>query len=177
KDPVVVASYNFAEVKHALDHAVCKVLVMDHGFVENHTATDRRLALGFSASFFAIGGAAYGHFNDFHESKIAVGACIVLYTILSGIMMYLNYFVDKNIVFEGKKFGNSEKKAPMTIRVTAKCSKKDAQYTVSVDVSGNKPVKNSVSKSFGDWIDEDGEIVADALAADVASLLVHKKSQ
>ncbi|KAJ3122257.1 hypothetical protein HK100_012072, partial [Physocladia obscura] len=64
--------------------------------------------------------------------------------------------------------------------VSAKCNKSAAEYTVSVRLSGGvkkKEFKNSVTKSFGAWIDEDGELVPQPLAVDISSLLIDKKSQ
>ncbi|KAJ3068364.1 Signal peptidase complex subunit 2 [Podochytrium sp. JEL0797] len=176
--PVIINNYNIAEVKHALDDAVRKILAMDHKFVENHTHTDLKLLLGFTSCFFAIGGALYGHFNDFQESKLIVLVCVVVYSILNGAMLGYGMFIEKDVVFVGTRKDPIIRTDPIEkVIVNAKCKKATAEYTVTVHVTGKKELKNTMTKSFGAWFDEDGELVAENLAGDISSLLVDKKSQ
>ncbi|KAJ3030360.1 UNVERIFIED_CONTAM: hypothetical protein HDU68_009285 [Siphonaria sp. JEL0065] len=201
KSPVVINNYNIAEVKHALDDAVRKILIHDHKFVENHAHVDRKLFLGFSSCFFAIGGALYGHFNDFQESKPLVFLCIVLYSLLNGGMLLYGMVVEKDIVFVGTRkddlvrtvspfyytsclkgrglfIASSVKKDPKeVVVVTAKCKKATAEYTFTLKLSGKKEITNTRTQSFGAYFDEEGELVGEPLVRDVGSLLVDKKSQ
>ncbi|KAI9330284.1 signal peptidase complex subunit 2 [Obelidium mucronatum] len=178
KNPVIIKHYNVAEVKHALDGAIRKILVSDFKFKENHSHTDRKLLLGFSSCFFAIGGALYGHFNDFQESKLLVFLCIVLYSILNGGMLLYGMFIEKDIVFVGTRKDDLVRTDPEeTVIVRAKCKKATAEYTVSLQLSGKKEVGNKRTASFGEYFDEEGELVGEALVKDVSSLLVDKKSE
>ncbi|KAJ3239627.1 hypothetical protein HDU81_005608 [Chytriomyces hyalinus] len=172
--PVTVNNYNIAEVKHALDDSVRKILTKDHKFIEDNTHVDRKLLLGFSSCFFAIGGALYGHFNDFQESKLLVTIAIVLYSILNSSMLLYTWFVEKDTIFVGVRKGNGSDEK---ILVSAKCNKAKAEYFVKLTISGKKTVSNAFTKSFGTWFDVDGELAADVLVRDVGSLLVDKKSQ
>ncbi|KAJ3290135.1 hypothetical protein HDU79_003498 [Rhizoclosmatium sp. JEL0117] len=178
KSPVIINNYNIAEVKHALDDAIRKILRDDHKFVENHAHMDRKLLLGFSSCFFAIGGAAYGHFNDFQESKLLVFICIVLYSILNGGMLLYGMFVEKDTVFVGTRKDPILRNEPEEkVVVTAKTNKAKAEYTFAIHLSGKKSISNTLTKSFGAYFDEEGELVGEPLIDDVGSLLVDKKSQ
>ncbi|KAJ3068366.1 hypothetical protein HDU98_008453 [Podochytrium sp. JEL0797] len=141
-------------------------------------ATDLKLLLGFTSCFFAIGGALYGHFNDFQESKLIVLVCVVVYSILNGAMLGYGMFIEKDVVFVGTRKDPIIRTDPIEkVIVNAKCKKATAEYTVTVHVTGKKELKNTMTKSFGAWFDEDGELVAENLAGDISSLMVDKKSQ
>ncbi|KAI8616913.1 microsomal signal peptidase 25 kDa subunit-domain-containing protein [Chytriomyces sp. MP71] len=181
--PIQINTYNIAEVKHALDDSVRKILKQDHGFTEDNTHVDRKLALGYAACFFAIGSAAYGHLNDFAETRVLVGLGIVLYSFFNSAMLLYTWLVEKETVFVGVRTDELRIDPDEKVTVTAKCNKHAGEYSVSLTLTGGSKKKSGAarktqfSKSIGCFFDVDGELVASPLVRDVGALLADKKSE
>jgi len=94
---------NASDLKNACDDALKRFLSHPELFRQNHVHTDVRLALGWSSVFVAFGTGLYGWKIDFEKSKPVVWAGVILYVILSIVQTLYAYFIERDIVFLGKR--------------------------------------------------------------------------
>jgi len=102
-EPVQINNYNITELKHTLDDAVKRYLGRPDNYSQNHTHTDVRLGLGYTAVLVAAATGFYSWKISFGESRLGVIAGVVAYMLLSGAQMLYAYFIEGDTVFVGKR--------------------------------------------------------------------------
>ncbi|KZV93029.1 hypothetical protein EXIGLDRAFT_749364 [Exidia glandulosa HHB12029] len=103
RDAVKVNNASANEMKIACDDAVKRFLAQPGAFNTIHMHTDVRLLLGWGAVIVAALTGLYGWKMEFEKAKPVVTAGVVLYMILSSAQTLYAYFIEQNIVFEGKR--------------------------------------------------------------------------
>jgi len=103
REVVKVNNANPTELKNACDDAVKRYLSRPTLFSQNFTHADIRLALGWASVFIAAGTGLYGYKVEFEQSKPIVWAGMILYVLLTGVQTLYSYFVEGNIVYQGKR--------------------------------------------------------------------------
>ncbi|KLO14129.1 hypothetical protein SCHPADRAFT_826911 [Schizopora paradoxa] len=103
REVIKVNNMNMTELKNACDDAVKKLLSQPDLFIENHTHTDVKLALGWASVLIAGATALYGWKVEFEQSKPLVWTGVILYVILTSLSTLYSFFVEKNTVFVGKR--------------------------------------------------------------------------
>ncbi|KAI8823043.1 signal peptidase complex subunit 2 [Fimicolochytrium jonesii] len=101
ENPIKVNIKNATELKHTLDDAIKRILVLDHKFTESHTHTDRRLLLGYLSVIFAAYATAYSYYVPFPECKTVLTVCVAAYFALNGAMVAYIQFVERDTLFVG----------------------------------------------------------------------------
>ncbi|EIN08513.1 hypothetical protein PUNSTDRAFT_87955 [Punctularia strigosozonata HHB-11173 SS5] len=181
KDVVKVNNANLTELKNACDDALKRFLSRPDLFKQIHTHTDVRLALGWGSVFTAAATGYYGWKVEFEKSKPLVWAGVILYVVLSAIQTLYAYFIERDIVFVGRR--KTFEKRIVTDRITVTSSTatprsttttastaNSPSYTVSLTLiqssNGGKSLLGkhqvSVTAPFAEWFDEKG--VMDVLA-------------
>ncbi|KZO94190.1 microsomal signal peptidase 25 kDa subunit [Calocera viscosa TUFC12733] len=102
-EPVKINNAHMREIKDALDDAIRRMLTRPDQFKQNHMHTDVKLALGWGAVLVAGATGLYGYFVEFEKAKIGVAVGVVLYGLLSTLQYLYQWFVEKDIVFVGKR--------------------------------------------------------------------------
>jgi len=103
EDVTKINNMNPSDLKNACDDALKRFLSHPELFRPNFIHTDVRLALGWSSVFVAFGTGLYGWKIDFEKSKPVVWAGVILYVILSLVQTLYAYFIERDIVFLGKR--------------------------------------------------------------------------
>jgi len=103
EDVTKINNMNASDLKNACDDALKRFLSHPDLFRQNFIHTDVRLALGWSAVFVAFGTGLYGWKIDFEKSKPVVWAGVILYVILGLVQALYAYFIERDIVFLGKR--------------------------------------------------------------------------
>jgi len=103
RDVVKVNNANVTELKHACDDALKRCLSRPELFKQIHLHTDVRLGLGWLSVFVAAGTALYGYKIEFEKSKPVVAAGLILYLVLTGLQTLYAYFIERDVVFVGKR--------------------------------------------------------------------------
>jgi hypothetical protein len=91
--PIVIDNYNAAELKHTLDDTICRVLAEDFHYKVNHTHTDRKLLLGYTACLIAGAATAYSYFVPFPECKPVLAACVIACVVFLSIGVSLRLMI------------------------------------------------------------------------------------
>ncbi|CAG8524240.1 8476_t:CDS:2 [Diversispora eburnea] len=143
------------DLKNACDDGIQK-------FSQIHTHADIKLILGYLSCGFAMFGGYYGHITPFNDSKMVVIQCVIVYLILNLISFIYTFFIEKDIIFDGKKQDDSIN-YKITIHTNSKRYSDIYNITfefVGKETTGNKvSIRNSnfsISKSFGYWFDVNG---------------------
>lgn len=103
RDLVKVNNANLVDLKNACDDILKRFLSRPELFKQIHTHTDVRLALGWASVLVAAGTAYYGWKVEFETSKPVVWAGMIVYVVLAIAQTLYAYFVEKDIVFVGKR--------------------------------------------------------------------------
>ncbi|KAJ3189768.1 Signal peptidase complex subunit 2 [Gaertneriomyces sp. JEL0708] len=193
-EPIKIATNNALELKHTLDDALRKILVDDLKFKEIHTHPDTRLAIGYAACAFAAFGSGYSYFIPFADSKLILALCVAAYFILNGVLVLYAKYVEQNIIFQGVKEDPLGLDPNKRIVVRTDNKRYTAEYTikfelvdaakhisaVAKDRKGGRVVAEktlqaestvTISKTFGDYFDEEGTFAARALWKDVSTVV------
>ncbi|KAM0749607.1 hypothetical protein T439DRAFT_381194 [Meredithblackwellia eburnea MCA 4105] len=101
--PHKVNTANLAELKSACDECVKEYFGRPTAFSQSHTHEDIRLALGWSSTIIAFASAYYGYRTEFQESKFWVTVGVALYMLLSGASALYSQYIEKNVIFVGKR--------------------------------------------------------------------------
>ncbi|KAJ3195722.1 hypothetical protein HK101_011234 [Irineochytrium annulatum] len=179
KNPVVINHYNSAEVKHALDDSLRRILVEDYKFKEDHTHTDRKLIMGYTACLFAAGSTLYSHLVPYPDCRLVLIVSVAAYFILNGLMLGYAVKVEKEVIFVGY-----QKEKNMKIVVSSVNKRFTPDYSLTLKLTGmdgtaktSLPRRNrkvgslTMAKNVGSWFDVDGELAADVFHFDVSTLL------
>ncbi|KAH7097018.1 microsomal signal peptidase 25 kDa subunit-domain-containing protein [Auriculariales sp. MPI-PUGE-AT-0066] len=103
RELVRVNNASATELKIACDDAVKRFLSQPSAYKMNNLHTDVRLALGWGSVIVSGLTGLYGYKNDFEKAKPVVWAGVILYVILSSLQTLYAYFIEQNIIFEGKR--------------------------------------------------------------------------
>jgi len=103
REVIKVNNMNMTELKNACDDAVKKLLSQPDLFIENHSHTDVKLALGWASVLIAGATALYGWKVEFEQSKPLVWTGVILYVILTSLSTLYSFLVEKNTVYVGKR--------------------------------------------------------------------------
>ncbi|KAJ3216814.1 hypothetical protein HDU67_008900 [Dinochytrium kinnereticum] len=179
RSPVVINNYNSAEVKHALDDALRRILVEDYKFAEDHSYTDMKLLMGYAACFFAAGATAYSHFVPYPECRLVLIISVAAYFLLNSAMFLYAVKVEKEVIFVGTKKDPTGSDPDQKIVVSSRNKRFTPDYSLSIQiqVKGSKGKKTkesrplSLSKNVGAWFDVAGELAADIFYKDISDLL------
>ncbi|BGP03903.1 signal peptidase complex subunit 2 [Rhodotorula toruloides] len=99
-----VNNASLTELKNALDDVVKEYFCLStHRFTRSHAHEDVRLALGWTSVAVAAATGYYGYVTEFHESKYWVSVGVVLYVVLNTVLALYVAYVEKNIIFVGKR--------------------------------------------------------------------------
>lgn len=103
REVIKVNNMNMTELKNACDDAVKKLLSQPDLFMENHTHTDVKLAMGWASVLIAGATALYGWKVEFEQSKPLVWTGVILYVLLTSLSTLYSFFIEKNTVYVGKR--------------------------------------------------------------------------
>jgi signal peptidase complex subunit 2 len=126
------------------------------GFVQSHTLSDIRLAIGYTA--FAICAACFcwDYTFGFESTKYYSAVAVALYSVLNGALTYWIWAVEKGTLYVGTN-KNGDK-----IQIATKTEKLMPIYNVTVTTwtkGEKKPKKVSLKKPFTGWFDKAGNFV------------------
>jgi len=103
EDVTKINNMNTSDLKNACDDALKRFLSHPELFRPNYVHTDVRLALGWLSVFVAFGTGLYGWKIEFEKSKPVVWAGVILYVVLSVVQTLYAYFIERDVVFLGKR--------------------------------------------------------------------------
>jgi len=173
EDVTKTNNMNASDLKNACDDALKRFLSHPELFRQNHIHTDVRLALGWSSVLVAFGTGLYGWKIDFERSKPVVWAGVILYVVLSVVQTLYAYFIERDIVFLGKRKTFDKRIVTERITITSQAvlhSLKPSSpelcpsynFTISYlrSASGGKSLlakgKTSKTRPCNELFDEDG---------------------
>ncbi|KAJ1541530.1 Signal peptidase complex subunit 2 [Cladochytrium tenue] len=180
-NPIVVNNYSWPDIKHTLDDSIRRILVDDWHYAENHSHTDRRLLLGYSACMVSVAATAYSFLVPFEASRWAIVCGVAAYLVLNTAMVLYALLVERDCVFVGVKRDPLHMDPDQKITVSTEVDRIKAEYTfrmqfapalrVASGGAGGGKASVVVTRSVGEWFDVEGEFAADRFLADVAAAL------
>lgn len=175
EDVTKINNMNPSDLKHACDDALKRFLSHPELFRQNYIHTDVRLALGWSSVLVAFATGFYGWKIDFEKSKPVVWAGVILYVVLSLVQALYAYFIERDIVFMGKRKTFDKRIVTERITITSQTvshsfkpstgkssSCPSYNFTISYlrSASSGKSLlakgKTTRSRPYNDLFDEDG---------------------
>ncbi|KAL7276310.1 hypothetical protein RUND412_000724 [Rhizina undulata] len=143
------------ELKNTTDDAIAPFL-KSLGFKQNHTLTDVRLVLGFTAC--AIAGATFYHdwTAGFEKAKTLTLYAVIAYFVLNTALTWWIMWVEGGKVYVGEKDG-------VKITLSSSSDKYTPIYRLKITWSlpGDKSQRTAEAKNtFTNWFDTDGFFVA-----------------
>jgi signal peptidase complex subunit 2 len=175
EDVTKINNMNPSDLKNACDDALKRFLSHPELFRPNHIHTDVRLALGWTSVFVAFGTGLYGWKIDFEKSKPVVWAGVILYVVLSVVQTLYAYFIERDIVFLGKRKTFDKRIVTERITITSQTAPHSLKpssgkpspcpsynFTISYlrSASSGKSLlakgKTSKTRQYNELFDEDG---------------------
>ncbi|RHZ69483.1 hypothetical protein Glove_283g43 [Diversispora epigaea] len=162
EEEIKVNNYNLTDLKNACDDSIQKYFTTKEEYSQIHTHADVKLILGYLSCGFAMFGGYYGHITPFGDSKTVVIGCVIAYLILNSISFIYTFFIEKDIIFDGKK---QDDNINHKIAIYTNNKRYSDIYNITFEFVGEgttgnkiniKTSKFSISKSFGYWFDVNG---------------------
>eukprot|EP01097_Dermamoeba_algensis_P004320 TRINITY_DN284_c0_g5_i1.p1 TRINITY_DN284_c0_g5~~TRINITY_DN284_c0_g5_i1.p1 ORF type:complete len:184 (+),score=51.00 TRINITY_DN284_c0_g5_i1:43-552(+) len=152
-----VDKYETNAVKQAVDESILNFLESKENLEADNTTSNYRIILG---SIICIA-AAVSHFFPipFPKNVPLLIACVSVYAICSAILQYIASKIERDAIFIGDG-----------LRVSTWLPKYDDQFTITAQLEGGTG-SATITKSIGNWFDEEGYLHDDVLHKDVKSLL------
>lgn len=163
--PQKVSLYSVNDLKNATDDAIVPYLTTlpkPYTFKQQHTATNVRLALGYTAVIIA-GVLFYADYKlGWDATKAYTAPACLAYFVLNGILTYWIWAVEAGTIFVGVREGGQ--------KLTLKSSSKKHSPTYNLKVtyeapSGKKWEDKQVSGSFTQWFNTHGYLQTKELQA------------
>ncbi|CAI2177726.1 13176_t:CDS:2 [Funneliformis geosporum] len=173
EEPIIVYNSNLVELKNACDDYIQKLFESKANFRQNHTHTDVKLVLGYLACGFALFGGYYGHKVPFNEAKDVTLMCIIAYFLLNTLLVLYSFIFEKESIFVGE-CDESDKKHIITIQTNTK--RYSDIYNIIYEYVGKEKQGSSIkirnakftlSKSFGNWFDVNGQMDTERFERDL----------
>ncbi|XP_067127976.1 signal peptidase complex subunit 2-like [Centruroides vittatus] len=171
--PVKVDKWDGAAVKNALDDAVKKVFKEKFKLKENHRLMDGRLifsTVAVSAATFAL---LWDIFHPFPESRSVLVCCVVLYFILMAVLTTYTTFIEQGIFLLAVDRDPSglDPDHKWTARSCLKRFSDNYNLLITfTDGKTNETRESKLSKSVGNWFDENGVLLYDLFELEVCKL-------
>ncbi|XP_023227218.1 probable signal peptidase complex subunit 2 isoform X2 [Centruroides sculpturatus] len=171
--PVKVDKWDGAAVKNALDDAVKKVFKEKFKLKENHRLMDGRLifsTVAVSAATFAL---LWDIFHPFPESRSVLVCCVVLYFILMAVLTTYTTFIEQGIFLLAVDRDPSglDPDHKWTARSCLKRFSDNYNLLITfTDGKTNEMRESKLSKSVGNWFDENGILLYDLFELEVCKL-------
>lgn len=99
-----ISPYSLSDLKNTIDDALGNYLRSLH-FTQNHTKTDVRLILGYTAVIISAATFVADYKLGWEATKTWTAVAVAVYALLNAALTYWMWFVEKGIVFEGEKGG------------------------------------------------------------------------
>ncbi|KZT60894.1 microsomal signal peptidase 25 kDa subunit [Calocera cornea HHB12733] len=183
-EPVKINNAHLREVKDALDDAIRRILTRPDQFKQNHMHTDVKLAFGWGAVIVAGATGLYGYFVEFEKAKLGVLVGVVLYGLLSTMQYLYQWFVEKDIVFVGKRRSVAGRIETERLIVSSKLNptpRTNPTYTLTLSykrtTNSGKTLLHSASRKrwpgspIARWFDKDGNMDVPAFERYVGDLV------
>jgi len=183
-EPVKINNAHLREIKDALDDAIKRMLTRPDQFKQNHMHTDVKLALGWGAVLAAGATGLYGYLVEFEKSKIGVAVGVALYMILSTLQYLYQWFVEKDVIFVGKRRSVAGRIETERLILTSKLNPKprtNPTYTLTLSykrtTNGGKTLLHSASPKpmvetpVARWFDKEGNMDVPGFEAWVGDLV------
>ncbi|KAB5580910.1 microsomal signal peptidase 25 kDa subunit-domain-containing protein [Coniochaeta sp. 2T2.1] len=149
-----ITVYNLADLKNTSDDTI-PVYLNSLKFVQSHTLTDVRLALGYSA--LAIAGAcfAWDYKLGFEDTKYYTAAAVAVYTVLNTALTLWIWKREKGVVYVGTAPSGE------TVTIATSTTKHDPTYHLTITISPKfgTPQTTTISRPFNTWFDGAGHFV------------------
>ncbi|GAA5997560.1 signal peptidase complex subunit SPC2 [Rhodotorula paludigena] len=133
RDPAAkVNNANLSELKNAADDLVKEFFSLPtHRFSRSFLHEDVRLSLGWTSVAVAAAAGVYGYRVEFQESKYWVTVGVVLYVVLNTALALYVAFVEKNIIFEGKRKTFASRISTERLTISSLAASSATSYTSS----------------------------------------------
>ncbi|KAG0127996.1 signal peptidase complex subunit 2 [Tuber indicum] len=141
------------ELKNTSDDSIAPYL-KSKGWKQNHTLTDVRLVLGFSAVIIAGGTFYYDYTLGFDKTKVMTLYAVIAYFVANTILTWWIWGMESGKVYVGSKDG-------VTITISSHTEKHSPIYHLKI-VSrspGQRPTTIEVESPFTSWFDTQGFLV------------------
>ncbi|BGP43863.1 hypothetical protein JCM10449v2_007920 [Rhodotorula kratochvilovae] len=127
-----VNNASITELKHALDDQVKEFFAEPaHRFTRSFQHDDVRLALGWTSVAVAAATGYYGYRTEFNESKFWVSVGVLLYLALNTVLALYVAFVEKNIIFVGKRRTFASRISTERLTISSLAASSPRTYTAS----------------------------------------------
>lgn len=170
--------YNASKVKQALDDSIVEHMLQGRGGVEDNRLNDWRLAWG----ALACGVALFAHFGPvpWPANKPLLAVCVAVYAIASAVLQLTQSrrVRDDILVTRAASASSSSSSAVAGLAVSTTLERLGPNYTIRVRPasvsaaaeSGASAAQQTLVASIARWIDSNGVVRKDILAADIDRL-------
>ncbi|KAH9812878.1 microsomal signal peptidase 25 kDa subunit-domain-containing protein [Melampsora americana] len=162
--PVKVNNGSITELKNALDDSTKLHLSKNHKFIEDHAHDDLKLILGWLSSLLAGALSFAGWHYGWEKTRGYTLYVVIVYWIISTIAMVHASFVQKQIIYVGKRASMNDKSTFERITISTESSSYDPIYKLNLEYqipkkSGMKNYSNQLKAPFQDFFDLDGTLI------------------
>ncbi|KAB5530502.1 microsomal signal peptidase 25 kDa subunit-domain-containing protein [Coniochaeta sp. 2T2.1] len=149
-----ITVYNLADLKNTSDDTI-PVYLNSLKFVQSHTLTDVRLALGYSALAIAAACFAWDYKLGFDDTKYYTAAAVAVYTVLNTALTLWIWKREKGVVYVGTAPSGE------TVTIATSTTKHDPTYhlTITISPKSGTPQTTTISRPFNTWFDSAGHFV------------------
>ncbi|PRQ70390.1 Microsomal signal peptidase 25 kDa subunit (SPC25)-domain containing protein [Rhodotorula toruloides] len=175
-----VNNASLTELKNALDDVVKEYFCLStHRFTRSHAHEDVRLALGWTSVAVAAATGYYGYVTEFHESKYWVSVGVVLYVVLNTVLALYVAYVEKNIIFVGKRRTIASRISTERLTISSLAFSSPTSHTTSPSQAATYPLysltleythssnanksllassSSTLARYFGEMVDSEGRV-------------------
>lgn len=160
KSPVQVNKHNLANLKIALNDLLIEYLVRDRGYVQRHTYTDLKIAVGMVSVACAIVTCYMSMHYTFAEYRTALIVTLGIYFSINFLLEICSRFFVRNTIFEGySRHG--------TLTIDGFNKAVDENYKLIIYKDG-KAIPGNFSKSIYELYDDAGVLDHEMFLREIA---------